>query len=172
MPVAEPDQFREHGLVDVVELVDVQAASAELVPAQPAEDFGGLRPIDQAVEGQAGFPGGEADRRGIALPAARVLVVVAAEAHNRRTPHLRRFARYFRHQRQQAEPVGAPDRMLDGGQELLHRRAGCLRFVFSHEGSLAERGTPVRGGGGGGSREKTYFSPEYSMKNKKNLVRF
>src|SRR6478752_136253 len=90
---------------------------------------------------------GDAARRGIALPAARVLVVVAAEAHNRRTPHLRRFARYSGHQRQQAERVSAPDRMLDGGQELLHRRAGCLRYVFSHEGSLAERGTPVRGGG-------------------------
>ena len=50
MPVAEPDQFRQHGLVDVVERVDVQAAGTVLVLAELAEQFGGLRPVREAIE--------------------------------------------------------------------------------------------------------------------------
>jgi len=143
MPVSQSDQLRQHALIDVLELVDVQAPGAELVLAQPAEQIGGFRPVCEAVEREAGFPGGEPDRWSVALPAARVLVVVPAEPHNCGTPHLRRLTRDPGHQREQAEPVPAPDRMLDGGEELRHGRAGCLGLVFSHEGSLADAGSTV-----------------------------
>src|SRR5271157_1121759 len=75
----------QHLLVHVGELLDVEAALAGAVLAEVA----GIR---HAVENECGLTRRKSDQRRIALAAALVLVVVGAEADDRRTPHLRLFA--------------------------------------------------------------------------------
>ena len=93
---------------------------------------------------------------GVALATGLVLVVVRAEAHNRRAPHLCRPPRDPGHQLQQAEAVLPAYGMPDGGQKLLDGRTGChglvLGLVHSHVGSLADGGRLVSGNGAGKSR--------------------
>lgn len=159
MPVAVPDQIGEHRLVDVVELVDIEAPGTGLVLPQLRQQPGRLRSVGQPVEGQAGFPWREADGGRIALSPARVLVGVSAEADNRRAPHLRRLPGDLFHQCPQPQPVPVPDGMFDGGEEVPDRRAGCRGLVFgfdpglvhSHAGSVADRGGLVSRTGAGDS---------------------
>lgn len=47
--------------VDVVELVDVEAADDDLVFAEPGQQLVGIGSIDQPLEGQVGLSGRESD---------------------------------------------------------------------------------------------------------------
>ena len=58
MPVAEPDKFRQYGLVYVVELVGVQVAARRPCAWAAYKQFGGLAGPDiEAVQREAGLLG-------------------------------------------------------------------------------------------------------------------
>ena len=104
MPVAVPDQLGEHRLVDVVELVDVEAARRRSCasPAVPAARPPRARRSARTV---TGWPSAARTRRRQRRPRGRSRTCSGtAEADDRRTPHLRRLPRDPVHELQQPEP--------------------------------------------------------------------
>lgn len=137
VPVASADQLGEHRFVNVLKFVHVKAAGPGLMLPQPGQQLRSLRPVGEAIEGQARLPGREADRRSVAFPAGLILVVLPPEPHDGGPPHFRFFAGNPGHQFQEPQAITAPNRMFHTGQELVHGRPRCPGFVFSHGGSLA-----------------------------------
>ncbi len=103
-----------------------------------SEDRSHLGKITRQVERQAALSGGEAHHAAVPLVAARVLVVVGAEADDRVAPHRGSLTGHFPHQLRDRLAVSPAPGILDCIQERLDTSTVPFRLEFGH-GSLFPR---------------------------------
>ena len=113
-------QVGEHVEVDLREVLEVEAVRP--VVCGPSRWSGSAVRVDPWPGRRSWRPcGAEPRRRGVALAAAVVRVVVLAEPDDRRAPHARLLTRDAREQLEQRLGVAAPDWVPDLVDELVHR---------------------------------------------------
>jgi hypothetical protein len=87
---------------------------------------------DHVVQNTSGLTRRKPDKRRVALTPAVVALVIASEAYDGRSPHLRLFASRVSHQLDERLGVSLSDWVREGCNKSRHTQFGGLGFVFRH----------------------------------------
>src|SRR5690606_28793591 len=130
------DDLLEHIEVDVLELVDIEAAGTRPVLAQSGEVPGLNLGLVDHIEGERSLAGRESDHRPDAGGPACGAIVVLAVTDDRRTPHQRLLAGGSPKDRVKSARLVAASLDRNRGQRLLEGVLCGLGLLLGHRSSL------------------------------------